>query len=47
MEKFDGIKMKDLVKVEEADGVLTMTFTDNKIMKITVVDGKLSSEVQG
>ena len=47
MEKFDGIKMKDLVKVEEADGVLTMTFTDNKIMKVTVVDGKLSSEVQG
>ena len=47
MEKFDGIKMKDLVKVEEVDGVLTMTFTDNKIMKVTVVDDKLSSEVQG
>ena len=47
MEKYDGIKMKDLVKAEEADGILTLTFTDNKIMKVTIVDGKLSSEVQG
>ena len=47
MEKYDGIKMKDLVKAEESDGTLTLTFTDNKIMKVTIVDGKLSSEVQG
>ena len=47
MEKYDGIKMKDLVKAEEGDGILTLTFTDNKIMKVTIVDGKLSSEVQG
>ena len=47
MEKFDGIKMKDLVKVEDTDEGLTLIFTDNKTMKITIVDGKLSSEVQG
>ena len=47
MEKFDGIKMQDLVKVTDSDGELTLEFTDNKFLKIKVVDGKLSSEVQG
>jgi len=49
MDKFDGIRMQDLVKVvdPDADGGLTLEFKDNKILKIKVVDGKLSSEVQG
>ena len=49
MDKFDGIRMQDLVKVEDpdADGGLTLVFNDNKTLKIKVVDGKLSSEVQG
>ncbi len=49
MDKFDGIRMQDLVKVEDpdSDGGLTLEFKDNKILKIKVVDGKLSSEVQG
>jgi len=47
MAKFDGIKMIDLIKVEEpdAEGGITLTFKDNKFLKIKVVDGKLVSEV--
>ena len=46
MEKFDPIKMAELVKVEDPDseGGMTMTFQDNKILKIKIVDGKLVSE---
>ena len=45
MEKFDPIKMSELVKVEEGDEELTLIFQDNKQVKIRIVDGKLSSEV--
>ena len=46
MEKFDPIKMVELVKVEDPDseGGLTLIFQDNKTLKIKVVDGKLVSE---
>ena len=46
MEKFDGIKMIELVKVEDpdSDGGLTLVFQENKVLKIKVVDGKLVSE---
>ena len=46
MEKFDPIKMLELVKVEDpdADGGLTLIFQENKTLKIKVVDGKLVSE---
>jgi len=46
MEKFDTIKMVELVKVEDPDseGGLTLIFQDNKTLKIKVVDGKLVSE---
>ena len=46
MEKFDEIKMSELVKVEDPDkeGGITLTFQENKILKIKVVDGKLVSE---
>ncbi|MDH3695775.1 MAG: hypothetical protein OEQ94_03190 [Nitrosopumilus sp.] len=46
MEKFDPIKMIELVKVEDPDseGGLTLIFQDNKTLKIKVVDGKLVSE---
>ncbi len=46
MEKFDQIKMLELVKVEDpdADGGLTLMFQEEKTLKIKVVDGKLVSE---
>ncbi|MCA9827996.1 MAG: hypothetical protein KC444_06350 [Nitrosopumilus sp.] len=46
MEKFDQIKMLELVKVEDpdSDGGLTLIFQENKILKIKVVDGKLVSK---
>jgi len=46
MEKFDVIKMLELVKVEDpdSDGGLTMIFQENKTLKIRIVDGKLVSE---
>jgi len=47
MEKYDAIKMLELVKVEDPDkeGGLTLIFSENKTMKIKVVDGKLVSEL--
>jgi len=46
MEKFDQIKMLELVKVEDpdSDGGLTLIFQENKILKIKVIDGKLVSK---
>ncbi len=46
MEKFDALKMLELVKVEDpdSDGGLTLIFQENKTLKIKVVDGKLISE---
>ncbi len=46
MEKYDPIKMLELVKVEDpdSDGGLTLIFRENKTLKIKVVDGKLVSE---
>ena len=47
MGKYDPIKMIELVKVEDhySEGGMTLIFTDNKQIKIKVVDGKLVSEV--
>jgi hypothetical protein len=46
MEKFDPIKMLELVKVEDpnSEGGLTLFFQENKTLKIKVIDGKLVSE---
>ena len=46
MEKFDPIKMTELVKVEDPDseGNLTLIFENNKTLKIRIVDDKLVSE---
>jgi len=46
MEKFDSIKMLELVKVEDpdTDGGMTLFFQEDKTLKIKVVDGKLVSE---
>lgn len=45
MEKYENIKMAELVKVEDTGDQLTLIFQDNKSVKISVVDGKLVSEV--
>ena len=46
MEKFDQLKMLEMVKVEDpdSDGGLTLEFQENKKLQIKVVDGKLVSE---
>ena len=46
MDKFDQIKMLELVKVEDpdSDGGLTLIFQENKTLKIKIIDGKLISE---
>jgi hypothetical protein len=46
MEKFDKIKMLELVKVEDpdTDDGLTLHFQENITLKIKNVDGKLVSE---
>lgn len=48
MGKFDSVRMKDLVKVDDPDpeGGITLTFSDNVLVKIRVgADGGLVSEV--
>ena len=46
MEKFDQIKMLELVKVEDpdSDGGITLIFQEDKTLKIKIADGKLVSE---
>ncbi|HSB84054.1 MAG TPA: hypothetical protein VLD64_06175 [Nitrosarchaeum sp.] len=46
MDKFEQIKMMELVKVEDpdSDGGMTLIFQENKILKIKIVDGKLVSQ---
>ena len=46
MDKFEQIKMIELVKVEDPDseGGITLVFQENKILKIKIVDGKLVSQ---
>jgi len=48
MNKFDQIKMIELVNVEDpdTDGGMTLIFQENKILKIKIVDGKLVSKFE-
>jgi hypothetical protein len=45
MDKFEQIKMIELVKVEDpdSDGGITLVFQENKVLKIKIVDGTLVS----
>lgn len=47
MEKFDPIKMVELVRVEETQDKLTLVFRDNKSVVITVSGDSLVSTVDG
>ena len=44
--KFDGIRMADLVEVQDPDkdGGITLVFNDNKFLRIKIVDGKIVTE---
>ena len=46
MEKYDDIRMLELVKIEDSDSdsEVTLFFQENKTLKIKVVDDKLVSE---
>ena len=46
MAKFDGIRMQDIIEVQDPDpeGGLTLVFKDDIRLKIKIVDGKLVSE---
>ena len=44
--KFDGIRMADLVEVQDPDkdGGITLVFNDNKFLHIKIVGGKIVTE---
>ena len=46
MAKFDGIKMADLVEVQDPDkdGGITLVFKEDKFLHVKVVDGKIVTE---
>ena len=46
MVKFDGIRMADLVEVQDPDkdGGITLVFKEDKILHVKVVDGKIVTE---
>ena len=46
MAKFDGIKLADLVEVQDPDkdGGITLVFKENKFLHIKIVDGKVVTE---
>ena len=46
MVKFDGIRMADLVEVQDPDkdGGLTLVFKENKFLHVKIVDGKIVTE---
>ena len=46
MAKFDGIRMADLVEVQDTDkdGGLTVVFKEDKLRHIKLVDGKIVRE---
>jgi hypothetical protein len=46
MAKFDGIRMADLVEVQDPDkdGGITLVFKEDKLLRVKVVDGKIVTE---
>ncbi len=46
MAKFDGIRLADLLEVQDPDkdGGITLVFKDSKFLHIKTVDGKLVTE---
>jgi len=46
MVKFDGIRMADLVEVQDPDkdGGITLVFKEDKSLHVKLVDGKIVTE---
>ena len=46
MAKFDGIRMADLVEVQDPDkdGGIKLVFNENKFLHVKMVDGKIVTE---
>ena len=46
MVKIDGIRMADLVEVQDPDkdGGITLVFKEDKLLHVKVVDGKIVTE---
>ena len=46
MAKFDGIRMADLVEVQDPDkdGGITLVFKEDKFLHVKVVDGKIVND---
>ena len=46
MAKFDGIRIADLVEVQDPDkdGGMTLVFKENKFLHVKIVDGKIVTE---
>ena len=46
MAKFDGMRMVDLLEVQDPDkdGGITLVFKDSKFLRIKIVDEKLVTE---
>ena len=46
MAKFDGIRMADIVELQDPDkdGGITLVFKENKFHHVKVVDGKIVTE---
>ena len=45
MSKFDSVRMAELVKVEETDDTLVLTFQGDMRVTMRVADGNIVSEV--
>ena len=46
MAKFDGIRMQDLLEVQDPDkdDGITLVFKEDRFLRIKIVDGKLVAE---
>ena len=46
MAKFDGIRMADLVEVQDPDkdGGIALVFKEDKFLHVRIVDGKIVTE---
>ncbi len=46
MAKFDGVRMQDLLEVQDPDkdGGITLVFKEDRFLRIKIVDGKLVAE---